>query len=88
MSPEQCREARERLKWSRYDLAVAADVPLWFIAAFEEHKEGAADFLAHYELAMRAALEAVGIGFPFEIENGRAAPAGVTYSPRGKGETH
>ena len=72
-SPEQCREARERLKWSRYDLAVAADVPLWFIAAFEEHKEGAGLPRAH-ELAMRAALEAVGIGFPFEIETGAPRP--------------
>jgi hypothetical protein len=88
MSPEQCREARERLKWSRHDLAVAADVPLWFIAAFEEQNDTAAAFLAHYELAMRDALEAVGIGFPFEIANGRVAPAGVTYSPRDKGETH
>jgi hypothetical protein len=28
-----------------------------------------------------AALEAVGIGFPFEIEDGQFKPAGVTYSP-------
>jgi hypothetical protein len=80
MSPEQCRAARERLKWSRHDLAVAADVPLWFIAAFEDRKETAAALLARYELTMHDALEAVGIGFPFEISDGRVAPAGGAYS--------
>ena len=34
-----------------------------------------------YEIEIRAALEAVGIGFPFEIEDGQFKPAGVTYSP-------
>ena len=88
MTGDQCRAARERLNWTRFELSTAADVPLWFIAAFEDRTAMAVDFLAHYDLAMRAALEAVGIGFPFEIENGRAAPAGITYSPRDKGETH
>jgi hypothetical protein len=41
---------------------------LWFIAAFEDGSETAA-FLAHYELALRDAFEAVGIGFPFELSN-------------------
>jgi hypothetical protein len=36
----------------------------------------------------RSALEAVGIGFPFEIANGCARPAGVTYSPRDRKEGH
>ena len=71
MSPEQCREARERLNWTRHELAVAAEVPLWFIASFEEGTETAA-FLAHYELAIRQALEDVGIGFPYVLENGEA----------------
>jgi hypothetical protein len=86
MSPEQCREARARLNWTRHELAVAAEVPLWFIAAFEEGTETAA-FLAHYELAIRQALEDVGIGFPYVLENGEAKPARVTYSPRDKNET-
>ena len=87
MSPEQCRQARERLNWSRQELSKATGVPLWFIAAFEDGKEPAA-FLAHHELAMRDAFEAVGIGFPFELSNGRITPAGITCSPRDKGETH
>ncbi|MGD0184697.1 MAG: hypothetical protein ABSC25_05540 [Roseiarcus sp.] len=80
MSPDDCREARELLQWSQRDLAAAADVPLWFVVAFEDGDSPA--FLAHYEIALREALEAVGIGFPFEIEDGQIDPAGVTYSPR------
>jgi hypothetical protein len=86
MSPEQRREARERLNWTRHELVVAANVPLWFIAAFEDGKETPA-FLAHYEVAMREALEDEGIGFPFMIDNGQIVSAGITYSPRGKQET-
>ena len=63
MSPDQCRAARERLNWTRHQLSQAADVPLWFIAAFEDGKETAA-FLAGYELAMRDAFEAAGVRFP------------------------
>ncbi len=37
---------------------------------------------------MRDALEGVGIGFPFAIEDGQFKPAGVTYSPRGKDEVN
>ncbi len=47
-----------------------------------------AAFLAHYEIAMREALEDIGIGFPFVIGNGRIAPAGISYSPRDKRETN
>jgi hypothetical protein len=35
MTPDQCRAARERLNWTRDELRKAADVPLWFVAAFE-----------------------------------------------------
>jgi hypothetical protein len=87
MSPEQSREARERLNWTRQELSKATDVPVWFIVAFEYGKETAA-FLAHYELAMLDAFEAVGIGFPFELANGRITPTGITYSPRDKSETN
>ena len=87
MSPEQCRAAREKLNWARHELAQAAGVPLWFIAAFEDRKD-APEFLASYEIDMRRVLEEAGIGFPFEIANGRPQPAGVTYSPRDKSETH
>ena len=87
MSPSQCSEARERLNWSRQQLATAADVPVWFVAAFEDGKETAA-FLAHYEDALRQALVDVGVGFPFALVNGRFVPAGITYSPRDKQETN
>ena len=87
MSPEQCREAREKLKWTRQELAKAAEVPLWFIAAFEDGKD-IPEFSAAYEADMRRVFEEVGIGFPFEIADGRIRGAGITYSPRDKGETH
>ena len=60
MTGEQCREARERLNWTRLELATATNVPLWFIAAFEDGK-ATPDFLAGYEVDLRAALEAAGV---------------------------
>ena len=84
VSPDQCRQARDILKWTPSELAEAAAVTPWVIAAFEEGREVSP---AHEE-AIRSALEAVGIGFPFEIANGRARPAGVTYSPRDRKEGH
>jgi hypothetical protein len=84
VSPNQCRQARDILKWTPSELAEAAAVTPWIIAAFEEAREVSP---AHEE-AIRTALEAVGIGFPFEIANGRARPAGVTYSPRDRKEGH
>jgi predicted transcriptional regulator len=60
MTGEECRNARERLDWTRLDLATAADVPLWFIAAFEDGK-ATPDFLAGYEVDLRAALESAGV---------------------------
>jgi transcriptional regulator with XRE-family HTH domain len=87
VTPDQCRAAREKLNWTRQELAKAAEVPLWFIAAFEDGKD-TAEFLAGYEFDMRRVFEEVGIGFPFEIANGRIRGAGITYSPRDKDETH
>jgi transcriptional regulator with XRE-family HTH domain len=84
VSPDQCREARDILKWTPSELAQAADVTPWVVAAFEEGRE----VLPPDEAAIRAALEAVGISFSFEIANGRARPAGVTYSPRDRNEGH
>ncbi len=84
MSPDQCREARAILKWTRRELADAARVTLWVVAAFEDGR----DILPHYEIELRVALEAVGIGFPFEIEDGQFKPASVTYSPRDKDEVN
>jgi predicted transcriptional regulator len=86
MSPEQCREAREKLNWTQEELAKTADVPLWYVCAFEDGD--APEFLEHLKFALWEAFEEAGIGFPFEIEHGRARPAGITYSPRDKGKTH
>ena len=73
MSPDQCRAARERLNWTRQELAWTAEVPLWFLAAFEDGKETPA-FLAGYEVDLRASLEATtGIGFSFQIAGGQSS---------------
>jgi hypothetical protein len=82
VSPDQCRQARDILKWTPRELAEAAAVTPWVVAAFEEGREVSP---AHEE-AIRSALEAVGIGFPFETANGRARPSGVTYSPPNRKE--
>ena len=60
MTGEECREARERLNWTRLELATAASVPLWFIAALEDGRS-TPDFLVAYEIELRAALEAAGV---------------------------
>jgi hypothetical protein len=84
MSPDQCRQARDVLKWTPGELAETAGVNVWVVVAFEDGRK----VLPVYEAAIRGTLEGVGIGFPFEIANGRARAAGVTYSPRGRDETH
>jgi hypothetical protein len=60
MTGEQCREAREHLNWTRFELATATNVPVWFIAAFEDGK-ATPDFLAGYEGELLAALESAGV---------------------------
>jgi transcriptional regulator with XRE-family HTH domain len=84
MTADQCRKARELLKWTRQELASAANVTPWVIDAFEDGR----DVSPSHVDAIRAALEAVGVGFPFELSHGRAASAGVTYQPRDRSETH
>jgi hypothetical protein len=59
MTGEQCREARERLNWTRHELCVAARVPLWFIAAFEDGQPVNRSTTA----AIRGALESAGVVF-------------------------
>jgi DNA-binding XRE family transcriptional regulator len=84
VSPDQCRRARDILDWTRGDLAKAANVTLHVVANFENGR----GVSPASEAAIRAALEAVGIGFPFEIANGRAQQAGVIYSPPDRKEGH
>jgi hypothetical protein len=85
MKAEQCRQARARLNWSPEDLARASRVPVEIIAMFEA---GDLVGMMDCQVAMREALEAVGIGFPFTIERGEALFAGVVYSPRDRYEGH
>ena len=84
MSPDQCRQARDIPKWTQGELAQAAGVSPWVVAALDEERE----VLPAYRDAIRAALESVGVGFPFEIEKDRAQPAGDTSSPLDRPETY
>jgi hypothetical protein len=61
------------LKWIRRELADAAGITPWVVGAFEDGR----DILRHSEIEIREALEAVGIGFPFEIADGQFKPAGI-----------
>jgi hypothetical protein len=74
MTPDQCRAAREHRNWTRDELCKAADVPLWFVAAFEDGKE-TPGFLVCWEMAMAAALGVAGAdASPSEL--GRNPPFG------------
>ncbi len=73
MSPDQCCQARSLLSWSQRELAAAADVPLWFVIAFEDGD--APVLLADHEVDLREALEAAGIRF--DSDGVRLAPARV-----------
>jgi hypothetical protein len=65
--------------------AQAAGVSPWLVAALDEEREV---LPPAYRDAIRAALESVGVVFPFEIEKDRARPAGDTCSPLGRPETY
>jgi DNA-binding transcriptional regulator YiaG len=60
MTPEQCRAARGWLDWSQDDLASAANVSLSTVRDFEKGRRVP---IANNLAAMKAALEAKGIGF-------------------------
>jgi hypothetical protein len=81
MIPNQCRQARDLLKWSRYDLATAADVPLWFVALFEDGKE-VRYFYMDYKDSMQKVLEKRGFEFPFGLVDGEICPLNLVYSPK------
>ena len=87
MSPDQCRAAREHLNWSQEELASASGVPLAFLVGFENGAE-----INHKQerlaAALRGVLEDVGFGFPIEISNGRATPAGIIFSKRDRSEVN
>jgi hypothetical protein len=74
MSPDQCRQARDVLKWTPTALAEAAGVNVWVVVAFEDGRM----VLPVYEAAIRGTLEGVGIGFPLGLPTvvlGRALQA-------------
>jgi DNA-binding transcriptional regulator YiaG len=77
LMPEQCRAARAWLDWSQDDLAAAARVSQSTVRDFEK---GRRIPIANNLEAMRAALEARGIGFAFAIEDGQPYACGVTFS--------
>jgi hypothetical protein len=62
MTGDEGRAARESLNWTRLELATATNVPLWFIATFEDGN-ATPDFLVCYEVELRAALDAAGVEF-------------------------
>ena len=76
MTPEQCKEARALLNWSRADLAEAADLPEMVIEMYEDDELTG---LASCEIAMRNAMMAAGIGFPDTSHDARRSPNSVTY---------
>ena len=75
MSPEQCREAREKLNWSRQQLADTAGVPVIIINDYED--EGVVTIADCLEF-VREAFEAAGVDFPLELPG--------SFSPRMTGE--
>jgi hypothetical protein len=75
MTPEQCRAARGWIGWSQTDLAGAAHVG---IATVKDFERGSRNPIANNRAAMKAALEAKGIGFSFD-DDGK--PTGITFLP-------
>jgi transcriptional regulator with XRE-family HTH domain len=78
MTPEHCRSARAWLAWTQGDLAAKARVGLSTVKDFENGKRASIEATL---AAMKAALEAAGIGFSFVIdENGVKEACGITFS--------
>ena len=62
MTPWQCRDARNLLKWSQEDFGRDAGLPAEIVAMFED---GTLVGMLDCQDAMRNMLEALGIAFPF-----------------------
>jgi len=77
MTPEQCRAARGWLDWSQSDLAAAANVSLSTVRDFEK---GRRIPIGNNLAAIRAALEAKGMGFVYADADGKSLASGVTYA--------
>jgi DNA-binding transcriptional regulator YiaG len=74
MSPEQCRAARAWLDMTQPDLAKAGGVGLSTVRDFEAGRRVP---IANNLAAMRAALEARGIGFAMLVDG---TPCGITFA--------
>ncbi|WP_294537701.1 helix-turn-helix domain-containing protein [uncultured Rhodoblastus sp.] len=77
MTPEQCRAARGWLNWSQDDLAFAADVSISMVRDFEA---GRPIPIGRNLGAMRATLEAAGIGFVFQNDRNEATACGIAFA--------
>ncbi len=79
MTPEQCRAARGWLDLSQDDLAKAGGVSLSTVRDFEKGRRVP---IAATLGAMKAALEARGIGFVMLVDE---TPCGITFTtPKGE----
>lgn len=85
MTPKQCREVRELLRWGRHELAAAAEVPFWFVAMFED-KGDPDEAYVNWEVRLIRALDDAGARFPFEIAGGKSRPARAYLSLVNKDE--
>ena len=82
MTPAQCRAARAFLDISQPELATAASVGVSTVRDFEAGRR--APMLQNLK-AIQVALEARGIGFVDQDENGTC---GIPYAEPGKGVAH
>lgn len=85
MTPEQCRAARGWLDWSQSDLAAAANVSLSTVRDFEKGRRVP---IGNNLAAIRAALEAMGLGFVYADVGGKTTPCGISYAAPEKGTAH
>lgn len=77
MSPSQCRAARAWLNIRQDELAGAAGVGISTLKDFENGKRVP---IGNNLAAIRAALEARGIGFVFRLDDGKDVPCGISFS--------
>ncbi|MGO9944430.1 MAG: helix-turn-helix domain-containing protein [Rhodoblastus sp.] len=85
MTPEQCRAARGWLDWTQADLAAAANVSLSTVRDFEK---GRRIPVSNNLIALRSALEAMGLGFVYANVEGQTRPCGITYAAPEKKVAH
>lgn len=86
MTPEQCRAARAWLGMRQDELATAAGVGVSTVKDFELGKRVP---IPNNLAAMKAALEAQGMGFVSATDDsGKTWACGITYAAPEKGTAH